>query len=306
MEQLLKSAAAPAPADVIKDSDQKTFAKDVLEASRQTPVIVDFWAPWCGPCKQLTPVLEKAVKAARGAVRMVKVNIDENQMLAQQMRVQSIPTVYAFFQGRPVDAFQGALPESQVKQFIDRLIQAAGGQGGGDDIAAAVAEAKKALEGGDAQLAAQIYSEILQVEPGMPEAVAGLARCYLQGGDIARAREALAAVPADKANHAEIVAARSAIDLAEQASTAGPTDELAAKVAANPKDHQSRYDLAMALYAQGDRQGAIDHLLESIRLDRKWNEEAARMQLLKFFEALGFTDPLSVDGRKRLSSILFS
>ena len=306
MEQLLKSAAAPAPADLIKDSDQKTFARDVLETSRQVPVIVDFWAPWCGPCKQLTPILEKVVKGARGAVRLVKVNIDENQMLAQQLRIQSIPTVYAFFQGRPVDAFQGALPESQIKQFVDRLTQAAGGQAGGDDIAAALAEAKKAFEGGDATLAAQIYSEILQVEPGMPEAIAGLARCYLQSGDTARAKEALSSAPADKANHAEIVAARSAIELAEQASQAGPTDELASKVEANPKDHQSRFDLALALYAKGDRQGAIDHLLESIRIDRKWNEEAARMQLLKFFEALGFGDPLSVEGRKRLSSILFS
>ena len=306
MEQLLKSAAAPAPADLIKDSDQKTFARDVLETSRQVPVIVDFWAPWCGPCKQLTPILEKVVKGARGAVRLVKVNIDENQMLAQQLRIQSIPTVYAFFQGRPVDAFQGALPESQIKQFVDRLTQAAGGQAGGDDIAAALAEAKKAFDDGDATLAAQIYSEILQVEPGMPEAIAGLARCYLQSGDTARAKEALSSAPADKANHPEIVAARSAIELAEQASQAGPTDELASKVEANPKDHQSRFDLALALYAKGDRQGAIDHLLESIRIDRKWNEEAARMQLLKFFEALGFGDPLSVEGRKRLSSILFS
>ena len=306
MDQLLKTAAAPADADIIKDTDQKNFARDVLEASRKTPVIVDFWAPWCGPCKQLGPMIEKVVRAAKGAVKLVKINIDENQMLAQQMRIQSIPAVYAFFQGRPVDGFLGAVPESQVKQFVDRLVQAGGGQAGGDEIAAALAEAKKAADEGDVALAAQIYSEILQVEPGMPEAVAGVARAYLKTNDVERAKQALASVPPDKANHAEIVAVRTAIELAEQAEKAGPTDEFAAKVAANPKDHQSRFDLAMALYAKGDRQGAIDHLIESIRLDRKWNDEAARKQLLKFFEAQGFNDPLSVEGRKRLSSVLFS
>jgi putative thioredoxin len=306
MDQIIPTAAPAADADLIKDSDQKTFARDVLEMSRKVPVIVDFWAPWCGPCKQLGPLLEKAVRAAKGAVRLVKVNIDQNQMLAQQMRIQSIPAVYAFFQGRPVDGFMGAVPESQIKQFIDRLVQASGGASEADDIAAALAEAKKAFDSGDVTLASQIYAEIQQVEPGNPEAIAGVARCYLKTNDIAHAKQALDSVPADKAKHAEIIAVRSAIELAEQAEKAGPTDELAAKVAANPRDHQARLDLAVAIYAKGDRQAAFDHLLESIRLDRKWNDEAARKQLLKYFEAQGFADPLSVEGRKKLSSILFS
>jgi putative thioredoxin len=293
-------------ADLVKDSDQRSFAKDVLEVSRTRPVIVDFWAPWCGPCKTLGPIIEKAVKNAKGAVQLVKVNIDENQMLAQQLRIQSIPAVYAFFQGRPVDGFVGALPESQIKQFIDRLVQATGGTAPGEQLAELLEHARAALEGGDVSLAARIYGEILQQDPENPTAVAGMARCYIESGDMARAKNLLARLPPAVANHAEITAVRSSIELAEQAEQAGPVGELEAKVAANPKDHQARLDLATALYAAGKRQEAVDHLLESIRLDRKWNEEAARKQLLKYFEALGFNDPVAVAGRKRLSSILFA
>ena len=305
MDQII-AGGAPADADLIKDSDQKRFAKDVLEASRTRPVIVDFWAPWCGPCKTLGPIIEKAVKNAKGAVQLVKVNIDENQMLAQQLRIQSIPAVYAFFQGRPVDGFVGALPEGQIKQFIDRLVQATGGTPGGDQLAELLEHAKEALESGDVSLAARVYGEILKQEPENPAALAGMAKSYLKSGDTDRAKGLLAKLPPAVANHAEIAAVRSAIELAEQAEQAGPVGELEAKVAADPKDHQARLDLATALYAAGDNAAAVDHLLQSIKLDRKWNEEAARKQLLKYFEALGFNDPISIDGRKRLSSILFS
>ena len=306
MDQIIGNGAAAGGADLVKDSDQKQFAKDVIDASRNRPVIVDFWAPWCGPCKTLGPIIEKQVKAAKGAVELVKINIDENQMLAQQLRIQSIPAVYAFFQGRPVDGFVGALPESQVKQFIDRLVQASGGPPGAEEMAAALDEAKKALDAGDIPQAAQIYDAILQQEPESAPAIAGLVKVRLAAEDVEGAKELLASLTPELAKHSDIVAAKSAIDLAEQAADAGPVGELEAKVAADEKDHQARYDLAMALYANGRRQEALDHLLTSIKLDRKWNEEAARKQLLKFFEALGFTDPLSVEGRKRLSSILFS
>ncbi|HEX2890590.1 thioredoxin [Vineibacter terrae] len=305
MDQIIGGDPA-ADADLVKDSDQRRFAKDVLEASRTRPVIVDFWAPWCGPCKTLGPIIEKAVKSAKGAVQLIKINIDENQMLAQQLRIQSIPAVYAFFQGRPVDGFVGALPESQIKQFIDRLVQATGGTPGGDQLAELLEHAKAALEEGDVSLAARVYGEILQQEPENPAAIAGMAKCYLQSGDGDRAKALLAKLPPALANNAEIAAVRSAIELAEQAEQAGPVGELEAKVAADPKDHQARLDLATALYAEGNREAAVDHLLQSIKIDRKWNDEAARKQLLKYFEALGFNDPISVDGRKRLSSILFA
>ncbi|WIM10860.1 thioredoxin [Enhydrobacter sp.] len=310
METMLKGAAPQAaPADLVKDSDQTKFAKDVLEASRTVPVIVDFWAPWCGPCKQLQPTIEKVVKEAKGAVKLVKINIDQNQMLAQQLRIQSIPAVYAFFAGRPVDGFMGAVPESQVRQFVDRLVQAAGGvpgEGGGNEIAELLEHAKAATAQSDFELAARIYSEVLGVDPTNVAALAGMARYQVQIGDLEQAKALLEQVPAKDRAGAEVAAVQAAIDLAEKAKEAGPIGDLKAKASADPKDFQARLDLALAYWAGGQKQEAIDELLAMIKLDRNWNEGAARQQLLKFFEALGFTDPLAVDGRKRLSSILFA
>ena len=309
METLLTGAAPQAvPADLIKDSDQTKFAKDVIEASRTVPVIVDFWAPWCGPCKTLQPMIEKVVKEAKGAVKLVKIDIDKNQMLAQQLRIQSIPAVYAFFGGRPVDGFMGAVPESQVKAFVDKLIQASGGAAGGagSELAELLEHAKTAVAQNDMETAAQIYSEILGVDPANVPALAGLARYHMNAGDFEQATTLLGQVPAKEQNHAEVVAVKAALDLAEKAKEAGPVDDLKAKAAADPKEFQSRLDLAMAYWAGDRKQEAIDELLAMIKADRAWNEAAARTQLLKFFEALGFSDPLSVDGRKRLSTILFS
>ena len=310
MEPMLKGAAPAAapPADLIKDSDQTKFAQDVLEASRTVPVIVDFWAPWCGPCKTLQPMIEKVVTEAKGAVKLVKINIDQNQMLAQQLRIQSIPAVYAFFGGRPVDGFMGAVPESQVREFVGRLVQASGGAGadGADDLNAALEHATQAVTDGDFQLAAQIYNEVLEVAPDNLPAMAGLARCYAHEGQADQARAVLAKVPAKDKGNAEIVAVLAQLDLAEAAKAAGPIGELKAKAEKDPKDFQSRLDLAMAYWAGDQKQEAIDELLAMIKTDRNWNEAAARQQLLKFFEALGFTDPLAVAGRKRLSTILFS
>ena len=311
MEPMLKGAApaAPPPADLIKDSDQTKFAKDVLEASRTVPVIVDFWAPWCGPCKTLQPMIEKVVTEAKGAVKLVKINIDQNQMLAQQLRIQSIPAVYAFFGGRPVDGFMGAVPESQIREFVNRLVQASGaapGADGADDLNAALEHAKQAVAEADFQLAAQIYNEVLEVAPDNLPALAGLARCYVQEGQVDQAKAILARVPAKDKTNAEIVALQAQLDLAEQAKAAGPIGDLKAKAAADPKDFQSRLDLAMAYWAGNQKQEAVDELLDMIKADRNWNEAAARQQLLKFFEALGFADPLAVAGRKRLSTILFS
>lgn len=307
---MLQGAAPQAvPADLIKDSDQTKFAKDVLETSRTVPVIVDFWAPWCGPCKTLQPMIEKVVKEANGKVKLVKIDIDKNQMLAQQLRIQSIPAVYGFFGGRPVDGFMGAVPESEIKGFVDRLIQASGGataDPGAVQVAELLVQAKAAVAQNDMDTAAQVYSEILGAEPTNVTALAGLARYQVSIGDMEQAKELLAQIPAKEKTHADVVVAQAAIDLAEKAKEAGPVDELKAKAAANPKDFQSRLDLAMAYWAGDRKQEAIDELLAMIKLDRAWNEGAARQQLLKFFEALGFTDPLSVDGRKRLSTILFS
>jgi putative thioredoxin len=260
-----------APAgDLVKDTNTASFRADVLDASMQVPVIVDFWAPWCGPCKQLGPIIEKAVKEARGAVRLVKINVDENQELAAQMRIQSIPAVYAFFQGRPVDGFVGAQPESALKQFIQRLSKLGAGEAGPSPIDEALEHAEGALKEGDHEAASAIFAQILEHEPDNVKALGGMARCCIAVGELDQAKE------------------------------------LRARVEANPKDFDARFALAQALFAGGDREGAVDQLLEIIRANRMWNEEAARKELVKFFEAMGPTDPLTLSARRRLSSLLFS
>ncbi len=288
----------------IKDVTTADFMAEVVDASFETPVIVDFWAPWCGPCKQLGPILERVVRGANGAVRMVKLNIDENPEIAQQMRIQSIPAVYAFKDGRPVDGFVGAVPESQIKAFVDRL---GGGRGGPSPIDEALAMAKEAVQGGDMASAGAIYAQILQHEPEHPEAIGGLAKAMIARGELDRAREALGRAPKEIANHAEITAARAALDLAEQAQKMmGSAGKLRARIEKNPDDHDARFELATALFGSGERETAIDELLTLFRRDREWNEQAARKQLVKFFEAMGPTDPLTLSSRRRLSSLMFS
>jgi putative thioredoxin len=306
MEALIGGGAAAAgDANLVKDGSTATFMVDVIDASHDAAVVVDFWAPWCGPCKQLGPAIEKAVRDAKGAVRLVKINIDENQELAQQMRIQSIPAVYAFKDGRPVDGFVGALPDSQVKAFVGKLAAAAGP--GVSPILEAVTLGKEAFAAGDLPRAANIFAQVVQHDPGNVDAMAGLARIAIAKKDLTQAREILAKIPAEHANHAEVIAARAGLELAEVgAKAAGETDALKARLERDPKDHQARLDLASALFAAGDREAAIDQLLEAVRRDREWNEQAARKQLVKFFEAIGLGDPLTVQSRKRLSSILFS
>ncbi len=295
-----------AAADVIKDGTQETFAQDVIEASMKTPVVVDFWAPWCGPCKQLGPSLEKAIQATRGAVRMVKINVDENQALAQQLRVQSIPAVYAFFQGQPVDGFVGAQPDSQIKSFIERLAKQGGGDPGDSPIEQALAQAEAALEDGQHGPASAIFGQVLQHEPDNVRAIAGSIRCRLGADDVEGARELLDALTPETAKAPEIASAAASVELAEQSMDAGEITELARKLEQNENDHQSRFDLALALQGAGRAEEAADALLEIVRRDRAWNEEAARKQLVKLFDAWGQTDPLTQDVRSRLSSILFS
>jgi putative thioredoxin len=290
----------------IKDTSLETFAADVIEASREVPVIVDFWAPWCGPCKQLTPALEKAVNDAKGAVKLVKVNIDENEEIARQLRIQSVPTVYAFKNGQPVDGFTGAIPESQIRAFVQQL-GGGDGHGGQDHAEEILAAADEAFNAGDVGMAAQAYAHVLQDEPGHPRAVAGLARCYLKSGDLERAKTTLQLVRPDGANDEAIRAVEAELKLREQAATkAGEIAPLRARLEADPKDHQARYDLALGLDGQGDREGALNELLEIVRRDRKWNDEAARKHLVTLFEAMGPTDPRTIDARRKLSSILFS
>lgn len=304
LDSLIGGGGAAA-GDLVKDVDTAGFAADVVDASMETPVIVDFWAPWCGPCRQLGPALERAVQAARGKVKLAKVNVDENQQLAAQLRVQSIPAVYAFVGGRPVDAFVGALPDSQIKTFVDRLIQLAGG----DDPALedAMAQGEAALQAADWQTAGAIYAQILQHEPTLPAAVAGMARAQIGAGHPDQAEALLDRQPDDVAKAPELVSVKRELELRRQtAGKATATAALSARVEAAPDDHQARLDLAEALFAAGDREAACEQLLESVRRDREWNDGAARKQLLVFFEAFGPKDPLTLSARRRLSSMLFS
>jgi putative thioredoxin len=293
---------AAAPETAVKDTTTQGFVKDVIEESKRQPVLVDFWAPWCGPCKQLTPILEKAVKAAKGKVKLVKMNIDDHPAIPGQMGIQSIPAVIAFANGQPVDGFMGALPESQVVAFLERLTKGKVGTDEPDLLKLA----DETLAAGDAAGAANLYGQLVAQDGGNVAALAGLARCYVQTGALEQAKQTLALVPEAKRSEAAVAAARAALEVAEQAKLVGPIDELQQKVAANPLDHQARFDLATALSAGGKRTEAANHLLEIVKRDRKWNEDGARKQLVQFFEAWGPTDEATVDGRKRLSSILFS
>lgn len=297
--------AASGAGDMIKDTSEATFMADVIDASNEVPVIVDFWAPWCGPCKTLGPALEKAVTAARGAVRMVKVNIDENQMIAQQLRIQSIPTVYAFFKGQPVDGFQGAIQGSEIQAFVDRVAAQGGGAPGGglDD---AVASAEEMLAQGAVVDAAQTFAAILGEAPEHAGAFGGLARAHLALGEADKAEALLNNAPEAIKTAPEIEAARAALDLARQAAEAGPVGDLRAAVEANPDDHAARFDLAKALHASGDIEGAVDELLELFRRDREWNDGAAKAQLFTIFDALKPQDPIALNGRRRLSSMIFA
>jgi putative thioredoxin len=298
------NGAAPPPAgDLIKDTTTQTFVQDVIEESKRQPVLIDFWAPWCGPCRQLTPILEKAVRAAKGKVKLVKMNIDEHPQIPGQMGIQSIPAVIAFAGGRPADGFMGAVPESQVTAFIDKLTK---GMPGPASVVDLLKEAEAVIAEGDFATAASIYAEILQEDSTNIAALAGLARCYVETGAIDQAKQTLALIPEAKRSDAAVKAVQAAIDLAEQAQSLGPVTELEQKLAANPADHQTRFDLAIALNAKGDRLSAADHLLDIVKRDRKWNDDGARKQLVQFFEAWGGADEATVEGRKRLSSILFS
>ena len=304
MSLLQTDGAAPAAAapDAVIDTTTQTFVKDVIEESRRTAVLVDFWAPWCGPCKQLTPVLEKVARAAKGKVRLAKMNIDEHPAIPGQMGIQSIPAVIAFVNGQPVDGFMGALPESQVTAFVERLIKDRVG-GEEKDL---LKSADEALARSDFATAADLYARLLTEDGANIGALAGLARCYLGTGAIEQARQTLAMVPEGKRGDAAVSAAQAALDLAEQAKSVGPLSDLEAKISANPSDHQARFDLAVALNAKGQREPACDHLLEIVKRDRKWNDDGARKQLVQFFEAWGATDDATVNGRRKLSSILFS
>jgi putative thioredoxin len=305
MDAIIGGAAPGADPNLVKNGSTESFMADVIDASHDVAVVVDFWAEWCGPCKTLGPQLEKAVREAKGAVRMVKIDIDKNKELAAQMRIQSIPAVYAFRDGRPVDGFVGAVPESQVKQFVGKLAATAGP--GASPIAEAVALAKEALAAGDQPRAANIFAQVIQHDPENVDAMAGLAKIALAKNELKQVADILAKVPAEHANHADIVAARTGLELAQEgAKAAGALGELEARIAKDPKDHQARLELASALFASGQREQAIDQLLELVRRDREWNEQAARKQLVKFFEAIGLGDPITVQARKRLSSILFS
>ncbi|WP_323770831.1 thioredoxin [Antarctobacter sp.] len=291
--------------NLVKDVSEAEFMAEVVDGSMETPVIVDFWAPWCGPCKTLGPMLEDAVKAAKGAVRMVKVDVDQAQNIAGQLQIQSIPTVYAFYKGQPVDGFQGAQPQSEIKAFVERVVQASGGDasGGLDD---AVAAAEDMLEQGAAVDAAQTFAAILGEEPAHAGAYGGLVRAHIAMDDLDQAEAILNGAPAEISTAPELEAAHAQLQLARQAADAGPLAELTAKVEVDPEDMQARFDLAQALYAAGDAEGAVGQLLDMFRRDREWNDGAAKAQLFTIFEALKPNDPVVLNGRRKLSSMIFA
>jgi putative thioredoxin len=299
-----KETATPA-GDIIKEGTEATFMSDVVDASREVPIIVDFWATWCGPCKQLTPALEQAVTSAKGKVRLVKVDVDKSQAIATQLRIQSIPTVYAFWQGQPVDGFQGALPGTEIKNFVDRLVKLAGDDEG-DGLAEAIEAAEAMLAEGAAVDAMQTFAAILGEEPEHAAAYGGMIRAHLAMGEIQRAEGLLEAAPSAILNAPEIDAARAQLELAHQAESAGPVADLRAAVESDPNDHKSRFELAQALHASGEVGEAVDQLLELFRRDREWNDGAAKAQLFTIFDALKPQDPIVLNGRRRLSSMIFA
>ena len=305
MPQTGDAALSPATengADLVKDTTTQTFARDVIEESGRQPVLVDFWAPWCGPCRTLGPIIEKAVRASNGAVRLVKMNIDDHPAIAGQLGIQSIPAVIAFSNGQPVDGFIGAVPESQVKAFIDRVA----GPQGPSEAEALVEEGNRRLEAGDAPGAAEAFAEAVHSDPQYVPAIVGLARCHIAGGNLDAARDTLGALPESAGKDPAVAAVRAQIELAAQTEALGDAAPLEARIAANPKDHQARFDLALLLNARNDREGAVDQLLEIVARERSWDDEKARKQLVQFFEAWGPTDEATLSGRRRLSSLLFA
>ncbi|MGR3510475.1 MAG: thioredoxin [Sulfitobacter sp.] len=306
MMDLNLSPAPAADADLIKDTTEATFMADVVEASQTVPIIVDFWAPWCGPCKTLGPMLEDAVRAAKGAVKMVKINVDEAQQIAGQLQIQSIPTVYAFFKGQPVDGFAGAQPQSEVKAFVDRVTKAGGGQAPGEQLSEAVAAAEDMLSEGAAQDAAATFAAILGEDPNHAGAYGGLVRAYIALDQLDQAEAHLNGAPIEISKSPELEAAHAQLLLARQAADAGPVAELQAEVDANPGNLQARFDLALALQAHGETQAAVDHLLTLFAKDREWNDGAAKTQLFTIFEALKANDPIALNGRRKLSSMIFA
>jgi len=306
--QAQAGGGAGAPADVVKDTDQTNFARDVIEGSMQRPVIVDFWAPWCEPCKTLGPLLEKVVKEQNGKVQLVKLNVDENSALAQQLRIQSLPTVYAFYQGRPLDGFQGAQQESGVRQFVEEIAAMAGDPEAQaqEAVEQTLEQARGALDAGEVATAQSMYLKVLERDEQNVQALAGLIRCHLANDDVTGARELFDGLTEDVQAKPELESARAAIELAEQSAGTGEIGELEQRIAADPGDLQARYDLAMAYNAAGRREEACDQLLDIVKRDRHWEDEAARAQLVKFFEAWGAQDPVTRSARRRLSSILFA
>ena len=297
------TGATGAEAGWIKDGNLESFARDVIQESMRQPVLVDFWATWCGPCKQLTPILEKVVKQAGGKVKLVKIDIDQNPELAQQLRIQSVPTVYAFLQGQPVTGFAGAQPESQIKALVEKLV---GAPLGPADTETQLAAAKEALDAGRLEEAGDLFGAVLEQEEANPEALGGLARVLLAGGQSAEAEALLEQVPANLASHAAISGAKAALELAKAAGTLGDPTALLARIEGNPDDHDARYELATSLFLRGQVESAIDHLCQIVKRDREWHDDGARKQLVKFFDALGPTHPQTIRGRRALSSVLFA